>query len=101
VKFIIQIIKGVIRDQPMRRMVMFVVVVVAVVLLFAGMTFLSGQLGGNPFWFLLYWAACAWLTHAALLLALYDLLALRRRAARERAERKRRIFSKDDKKPQD
>jgi len=90
-------LKGVIRDQPARRMAMFVILVVAMLMLFAGMTFLNGLLMQRPFWFLIYWAACAWMTFAAILFALYDLLALRHRVRREKADLKQRIFSNDDK----
>ena len=62
---------------------MFVIVIAALVLLFAGVTFLSGWLLENPMIFLIYWAVCAWLTLTTILLALYDLLATRADAQRE------------------
>jgi protein-S-isoprenylcysteine O-methyltransferase Ste14 len=79
--------RGVIRDQNTRRKTMFVVVVVALVLLFSGSTFLRSTLNPreHPVWFIFYWLVCAWLTLLAVLLALFDLLAVR---AQARAVRK-------------
>lgn len=82
-RFIIQIIKGALRDKSSRRTGMFVIVIAALVLLFAGVTFLSGWLLENPMTFLVYWAICAWLTLTTMLLAFYDLLATRSAAQRE------------------
>ena len=62
---------------------MFVLLIAALVMLFAGNTFLAGTLP-LPWGFMIYWAVCAWLTLAALLLALWDLLLLRAEARRER-----------------
>ena len=95
-KFFIQICKGVIRDTSMRRSAMFAVVVVALLFLFAGMTFLSGWLLERPGVFLLFWGACAWLTFCAVLMALYDLLATRAEARREKRRLKDEIFGKKD-----
>jgi hypothetical protein len=80
VKLIIQITKGVLRDQTMRRNTMFCVVLAAVLMLFGGSTFLSEFLISRPMYFIFYWAICAWLTVLSLLLALYDLLVVRAQA---------------------
>lgn len=80
----------------MRRMAMFVLVLAALLILFAGATFLSGWLAGRPLVFLLYWAACAWLTFSAMLLAFYDLIATRAAAQRERKRLREKIFGDDD-----
>lgn len=95
-KFIIPITKGVIRDQHSRRMAMFVIVIVALLTLFAGATFLSGWLSENPLIFLGYWAGCAWLTLCSVLLAVYDLIVTRAEARRERRKLKRDIFGGHD-----
>ena len=86
--FTIHVTRGLIRDQNMRRKTMFVLLVVALVLLFLGSTFLQSFInpGEHPVWFILYWLVCAWLTLTAMLLALFDLFAVRaqaRKAARE------------------
>jgi hypothetical protein len=87
VSFAIHSARGVIRDQATRRWVMFITLVIAMLMLFFGTTFLQPLLSAreHPGWFLLFWVACAWLTLTALLLALFDLLMLR---AQGRAARK-------------
>ena len=87
VSFAIHSARGVIRDQSTRRWVMFLTLVMAMLMLFFGTTFLQPLLSPreHPGWFLLFWLACAWLTLTALFLALFDLLMLRTqgRAARK------------------
>ncbi len=87
VSFAIHSARGVIRDQSTRRWAMFVTLVVAMVMLFLGMTFLQPLLSPreHPGWFIFFWLACAWFTFTALLLALFDLLLLR---VRDRAARR-------------
>ena len=80
IPFSIQAARGVIRDQSARRWTMFVTLVGALVLLFAGSTFLQTVLVEHPVWFVFFWFVCAWLTLAAVLLALFDLLMLRMEA---------------------
>jgi drug/metabolite transporter (DMT)-like permease len=71
--------RGLIRDQNTRRWTMFVTLLVAMLMLFAGSTFLEPLLRPHehPGWFIFFWLACAWLTLTALLLALFDLLMVR------------------------
>jgi protein-S-isoprenylcysteine O-methyltransferase Ste14 len=80
--FVVHATRGVIRDQTTRRNTMFVLLVVALVLLFAGSTFLQSVLNWreHPFRFFLYWFVCGWLTLTAMLLALFDLLVVRAQA---------------------
>jgi hypothetical protein len=87
VSFAIHSARGVIRDQSTRRWVMFITLVIAMLMLFCGTTFLQPLLSPreHPGWFLLFWLACAWLTLTALLLALFDILTVR---AQGRAARK-------------
>lgn len=68
----------------MRRKTMFVLLVVAMVLLFAGSTILQRVLNPqeHPVWFLLFWGTCGWLTLTAMLLAIFDLLIVRLQARR-------------------
>jgi hypothetical protein len=86
VAFAIHGARGLIRDQTMRRKTMFVVLIAALVMLFTGSTFLQGLLSphDHPFWFATYWLACGWLTFAAMLLALLDLLKVRIEARKVR-----------------
>jgi hypothetical protein len=85
--FVIHATRGLIRDQNARRKTMFVIVLVAIVLLFSGSTFLESALNPreHPVWFLLFWLICAWLALTALLLAIFDMLMLR--MAARKAER--------------
>jgi hypothetical protein len=93
-KLILLITKGLIRDQHSRRMTMFVIVIAALVMLFAGATFLNSALMVHPVWFIMYWGACAWLTLVSVLLAIHDLLALRARARAERRALRAQIFGR-------
>lgn len=84
--------RGLVRDRHTRRMTMFVVVIVALVLLFLGSTFLGPILDPkvHPGWFIFYWAVCAWVTMTAVLLAIFDLLLVRGKGRGE----KRRLAEK-------
>ncbi len=93
-KFIIQISKGLIRDQRARRTLMFYTVLVSLVLLFAGSTFLWSLLREHPLVFLGYWAGCAWITLLAVLLAFYDMAKVRGEARRERRRIERELAEK-------
>lgn len=98
-RFIIQVSKGLIRDQKARRHMMFYGVLIALVLLFAGSTVLWNLLRSHPLIFLAYWAACAWITLLAVLLALYDILRVRaetRRSLRELEEQITQPSRNDD-----
>jgi hypothetical protein len=90
VSFIVHATRGVIRDQSTRRKTMSVMLVIALVLLAAGSTFLAPVLNPREHlgWALFFWITCVWLTLTSLLLALFDLLMLRVTA--RAAERKLR-----------
>jgi dolichol kinase len=77
--FIVHVTRGLIRDHNMRRKAMFVLVLIALLLLFGGSTFLQPLLNPREHrgWFIFYWFICAWLTLTAMLLALFDLLLTR------------------------
>ena len=92
ISFVIHATRGVVRDQVVRRKTMFALLVVALLLLFSGSTFLQGVINprAHPFWFVLFWLVCAWLTITAMLLAIFDLLMVRlagRRAKRQLRDR--------------
>ena len=79
VSFVVHATRGVIRNQTMRRKTMFAVLVIALVLLFSGSTFLASMLNPqeHPMRFVLFWFICAWLTLTTILLAIFDLLMVR------------------------
>lgn len=88
VSFAVHATRGLLRDQNARRKTMFWLVLVTVLMLFCGATFLAPWLDPQlrPIWFVLYWLACTWLTATILLLAVLDLLMVRVQA---RAEKRR------------
>ena len=94
-RLLLQFVRGLIYDQNTRRGAMFIVLVSAMLMVFSGGTFLDSALTARPLIFLTYWGVCAWLTFCAILLALYDLLALRRRAEAERRRLKAKVFSRE------
>jgi hypothetical protein len=96
VRLVLQITKGILRDQHSRRMTMFVVVIAALLMLFIGSTLLNGLLLERPLLFVGFWLVCAWLTLCAVLLAIYDLLMLRARARDERRRLRRQVFGNSD-----
>jgi len=90
--FVVHATRGVIRDQNTRRKAMLFLLVLALLLLISGFTFLQAALNPqeHPWRVILFWIVCIWLTFTALLLALFDLLVLRLQARRtERALRER------------
>ncbi len=100
--FIVHATRGVIRDQNTRRNAMLVLLMLALLLLISGFTFLQPALNPqeHPWRVILFWIVCIWLTFTAMLLALFDLLVLRLEARRaERALREKleatRSTSKD------
>ena len=80
--FAVQATRGLIRDQTTRRKTMFVLLIIALVLLFSGSTFLAPTITPreHPGWFVLFWFVCGWLTLTAMLLAFFDLLMVRLQA---------------------
>ena len=62
---------------------MFYATLVALVVLFFGATILDPWLREHPLVFVVYWAACAWITILCVLLALFDLLLVRAQVRRE------------------
>ena len=95
VPFTVQVTRGLLRDERSRRKMMGFSVLIAVVMLVAGLTVLRPWLNPHehPWRFLFFWFVCAWETILVLLLAFLDLLLVR---AQTRAARKafREEFSK-------
>ena len=90
--FVVHATRGVIRDQNTRRKAMLFLLVLALLLLISGFTFLQPALNPqqHPWRVILFWIVCIWLTFTALLVALFDLLVLRLQARRaERALREK------------
>lgn len=77
--FALHAARGMIRDQKMRRNTMFILLLVALLLLFSGSTFLQAMLSPreHPVAFILFWFVCVWLTFTAFLLAIFDILLVR------------------------
>jgi len=96
VSFVVHATRGVIRDQTTRRKAMLVLLALAVLLLSLGGTVLAPWLNPREHLFgaLVFWLACIWLTLTAMLLALFDLLAVR--LAAKRAKRALREQMKPD-----
>ena len=98
--FVIHATRGLIGDQSTRRKTMFAILLIALVLLFSGSTFLRSALNprDHPGLFIAFWLACAWLTLTALLLSVFDLLMLRieaRKAQRTLREKLSQIETPD------
>jgi hypothetical protein len=87
VPFTVHVTRGLLRDERSRRRTMGISLLIAVVMLAAGLTVLRPWLNPHehPWRFIFYWFACAWETLLVLLLALLDLLLVR---AQARAARK-------------
>ena len=78
---------------------MFYGVLVALIVLFVGYAVLDRWLQDHPLAFVVYWAACAWITLLCVLLAIFDLLLVRaqgRREIRRIAQEKLRSERDDD-----
>jgi hypothetical protein len=65
---------------------MFYNVLVLLILIFLGATFLWHWLLEHPLIFVGFWGACAWLTLLAVLLAVYDMAKVRLDAKRARRQ---------------
>ena len=87
VPFTVHATRGLLRDQQSRRKTMTISLIIAVVMMVAGLTVLRPWLNPHehPWRFILYWLACGWEVVLVLLLALFDLLLVR---AQTRAAKK-------------
>jgi hypothetical protein len=94
--FVVHATRGVIRDQHTRRKAMVCLLALAVLLLILGGTVLAPWLNPREHLVatLVFWLGCIWLTLTAMLIALFDLLAVR--LAAKRAERALREQIKSD-----
>ena len=97
VSFIAHATRGLIRDQKTRRKAMTTLLGLAVLMLLAGFTVLQSFMNPreHPWFVILFWVACVWLTFTAALLAIFDLLIVRLEARRaQRALREKLEASK-------
>jgi len=90
-RMILLMTRGIVLDARSRRWAMFILLIAALAMLFVGSTFLAGVLP-IPWGFIVYWGICAWLTFAALMLALFDMLLVRAAARRERRQLEKKIL---------
>ena len=95
VKLVIQISKGLIRDQHARRWTMFYALLAAMLMLFTGAVIIDRWLRDHLLLLFVWWAACAWLTLLAVLLALFDMLVIRAAARRDRRRLEREFLRKE------
>ena len=98
VPFTVQVTRGLLRDERSRRKTMGISLLIAVVMLVAGLTVLRPWLNPHehPWRFIFFWFACAWETLLVLLLALLDLLLVRAQARAARKSFPGRVFQEDN-----
>ena len=104
VPFTVQVTRGLLRDERSRRKTMGFSLLVAVVMVVAGLTVLRPWLNPkeHPGRFLFFWFVCGWETLIVLLLAFLDLLLIRsqarvaRKAFREQLSKDTNSVSPDD-----
>ncbi len=82
-----------VRHRSCRRNLLFVSTLLTLVMVFLGSAPLTGALGKSPFWFSIYWVACFFLVGFVLLLAIYDLIMIRKEH-RERMKQLEQELSK-------
>lgn len=68
----------ILRHRPYRRNLLFVMTLVTLALVFAGAVPLAKALMARPMLFFLFWALCFLLAGFVLMLAVYDLLQIRK-----------------------
>jgi hypothetical protein len=98
--------KGLLRDPLMRRKLMFWITLAAVAMTAVGWVFFSDEAWiRQHFWgAVIFWGICGWLLLTTMLLALFDILAIRamHRATRRAMEKqffKEETEGKDDPQP--
>lgn len=73
---------------------MFYGMLIALIMLFVGAVIIDRWLREHVWLFVLWWAGCAWLTLLAVLLALFDVIALRAASGRARRRLAQHILHK-------
>lgn len=95
-KNIVTLTRAFVLDARLRRTLMFYVSLGATLMVFIGSVLIDTTLRAHPFIFLGFWAVCAWLTIAAMLLAIFDLLAVRAAAREARRQLERELTSQNN-----
>jgi hypothetical protein len=95
VRTILQLTRAIIGDSRSRRSMMFYSSLGSVVMVFVGAVVIDGTLRQHLIAFVLWWAACAWLMLASLLLAVFDILLIRAAGRRARRDLARTILKKE------
>ncbi len=90
------ITRGILADQQLRRKTMGGIILVASSMLMLGATLAANWLYQRPLLFIIYWLAVAWLTLTAILMALFDILLVRKAGIAARHKLKRDVFGSDD-----
>src|SRR5437588_5660884 len=95
VSVVVHVTRGILRDQKTRRKAMVILLGLAVLMLVAGFTIFQSALNPreHPWFVILFWIACVWLTFTAMLLALFDLIVIRLEARRTRNALRERLES--------
>jgi hypothetical protein len=70
------IARAILHDRAARRKLIGRILLTALLLMAAGLWLVDGFLAKNPWWFVLWWGGCAFLTCVVMLFALYDALAV-------------------------
>ncbi|MFN2476396.1 MAG: hypothetical protein ABR526_08670 [Chthoniobacterales bacterium] len=94
--FASHVARGVIRDASVRRKAMIVLLVAAVLMVLVGSTILTDVLNPREHVarFLVFWLGCGWLTLTVLLLAAFDMLAVRAQARAARAASRKEFLKR-------
>lgn len=71
-----RVARAMLRDRETRRKIMARLLAVALGLMAGGLWVVDGWLAKNVWFFLGWWALCAFFTCAAMLMAVYDMLAV-------------------------
>lgn len=100
-KKLINITIGIIRDRETRRWAMFILVIAALAMTLLGGTLMAEWIAQSLMRFLLFWAICGWLTLTVMLLAIFDILAVRVEARRERKALRHEVFTDKDEEQKD
>lgn len=93
---IIQLTRAFIHDSRLRRTLLFYLTLAAVLMVFLGALLISPPPHGSLLVFVAYWLACGWLTLTVLLLAVFDLLAVRSAGRKARRRLENDLLSRDD-----
>lgn len=97
VSFVVHATRGVIRDQKTRRKAMVFCLALAVLMLVAGFTIFQTVLNPreHPWFVIIFWIVCVWLTFTSVLLAIFDLLIIRSEARRTRRALREELEASD------